>query len=92
MFRNRPNWLTSGILIIPAVAVLGIVFWAVSLGAFNPLFWLILPSIMFEQLFEAHFRAFSDSQLANLVFAFLFWFVIGAGTGGLSSLVRRTAR
>ena len=90
MFRNSSNWLASGILIIPAVAVLGIVLWAVTLGAFNPLFWLILPSIMFEQLIEGYSQSLSDSQLANLTFTLAFWFTVGAGTGWMSSLLRRS--
>ena len=91
MFRNVPNWLASGLLILPVVAVLGILLWAITLGAFSPLFWLILPAILFETLVETSFRAMSDSRALNFLFAVLFWFVVGAGTGWLSALLRRSA-
>ncbi len=89
MLKNSPDWLISGVSILPAVAALGLVLFAVTLGGFNPLFWLVLPAIMFETLFELRFPVLADSYAGNLIFAVGFWFTIGAATGMLGTLVRR---
>ena len=74
---------------MPVVAALGLVLFAITLGEFNPLFWLVLPAIMFETLVEARFPVLADSYAANLIFALGFWFAIGAATGLLSTFARR---
>lgn len=89
MLKRSPDWLVSGVAIVPVVAVLGLVLFALTLGGFNPLFWLVLPAIMFETLVEVRFPALADSYAANLIFAFLFWFAIGAATGLLNTVLRR---
>jgi len=89
MLKDSPDWLVSGVAIVPAVAVVGLLLFAITLGGFNPLFWLVLPAIMFETLVEARFPVLADSYAANLIFALGFWFAIGAATGLLSSVARR---
>ena len=89
MLKNSPDWLVSGFTIVPAVAVICLVLFTVTLGGINPLFWLVLPAILFETLVEARFPVLADSYAANLAFALLFWFAIGAATGLLNSFARR---
>ncbi len=73
-----PGWLISAVIIFPVLAISGIALNLISLGKIQLLFWMILPSIFFEELFETSYIAFSDSQFANLVFIIIFWFSIGA--------------
>jgi len=89
MLKRSPDWLVSGVSILPAVAVLGLVLSAITLGGINPLFWLVLPAIMFETLVETRFPVLADSYAANLIFALGFWFAIGAATGLLNAFIRR---
>jgi hypothetical protein len=86
--RKLPSWIISAIIIVPIVALMGIVMYALSAGQVNFLFWIILPSILFEQLFETSFYAFSNSYLANLLFVVLFWTSIGALVGWITNKIR----
>lgn len=86
--RKLPTWLMSALIIIPVVAMIGVALFLISAGQINILFWIILPSILFEQLFETSLYAFSNSQLANLVFVLLFWSFIGASVGWIISRIR----
>lgn len=88
LLRKLPTWLMSALIIIPVVALIGVALFLISTGQINMLFWIILPSILFEQLFETSFYAFSNSQLANLVFVLLFWSFIGASVGWIISRIR----
>ena len=76
-FRKLPIYLLFGVMIFPILIVLGVVLWLITWGGFNMLFWLIIPSVIFEELFETCCYFVADSQILNLVFALIFWFVIG---------------
>ncbi|MDX2443362.1 MAG: hypothetical protein QNK30_06135 [Bacteroidales bacterium] len=89
VLSKLPSWLISALITVPIVALLGVVFYVLSTGQINFLFWIILPSILFEQLFETSFYAFSNSQLANLIFVLLFWSSIGALVGWITAMIRR---
>jgi len=88
ILSRLPSWLISALIIVPIVALIGIILYAISAGQINFLFWIILPSILFEQLFETSFYAFSNSYLANLVFVILFWTSIGALVGWITAMIR----
>lgn len=88
-FKKLPNWILSGIIIFPVLIVLGIIFFALTLGKFNVLFWLIIPSAIFEELFETCCYVFSNNQIANLLFALIFWFTIGATVGWISGKLKK---
>ena len=88
ILRKLPTWFISEVIILPVVAFIGIALNVISAGQINFLFWIILPSILFEQLFETSFYAFSNSQLANLLFVLLFWSTLGALTGLIVTKLR----
>lgn len=86
--KNIPNWLLSGIVIFPMLIILGIGAY-ITLGKFNILSRLITPSVIFEELFETCCYTFFNNQIANLLFALVFWFIIGVTIGralGLDTL------
>ena len=87
--KKLPDWLLSGILIFPVLIALGIIVFALTFGKLNALFWVIFPSILFEELFETCCYSFSNNQIANLLFAFIFWFAIGAVLGWLNGIVKK---
>lgn len=89
--RSLPGWLLSGALIIPVVAVFSVVVGLVTSGRISYLFWLVVPSIVFEEAVEGWGYALSNSMLANFVFALVFWFVIGATVYLLQQRVAKTA-
>jgi len=80
-YKKIPYWILSGIITILIIIIVGIILSLITFGKFNYLFWLILPSILFEELFETCCYTFSNSQIANLIFALGFWFVIGSLVG-----------
>lgn len=88
ILSRLPSWLISALITVPIVTLIGIILYAVSAGQINFLFWIILPSILFEQLFETNLYAFSNSYIANLVFVILFWTSIGALVGWITSMIR----
>lgn len=88
VLSKLPTWFISAVIILPVVALIGIALNIISAGQINFLFWIILPSILFEQVFETRFYAFSNSPLANLLFVFLFWFSTGALVGWLIARIR----
>ncbi|MFH1767384.1 MAG: hypothetical protein ABH826_04865 [Patescibacteria group bacterium] len=90
--KKLPSWILSGLAIFPVLIVLGIVLFALTVGKFSILFWLIIPSIIFEELFETCCYVFSDSQVVNLFFALLFWFIIGAAVGWVSEKLQNPSR
>ena len=77
-FKKIPYWILSGILIFPLLIFISLVLFIFTQGKVSYLFWLVIPSIIFEELFEAYFYVLSNNQIANLVFAFIFWFSIGS--------------
>lgn len=76
--RKMPEWLLFGILIFPVVIIISLI---VGLFTKDYFLWLTIPAIVFEQMFERCCTAFSNSQVANIIFAILIWFVIGAALG-----------
>jgi hypothetical protein len=89
IFYKLPYWVLSGIIIFPVLMILGVIFFTITLGEFNILFWLIIPSIIFEELFETSYYAFSNSQVANLLFALIFWFIIGGTLGWITGKIKK---
>ena len=81
MYKKIPYWILSGIIIFLVIILAGLILSIMTLGKFNFLFWLILPSILFEDLFENCCYTFSNDQIANLIFAIGFWFIIGSLIG-----------
>ena len=79
-------------MIFPVIILIGVVLGIITLGAFNPLFWLVLPSIVFEQLFEQCCTVMSDNMIANAAFALLFWFLIGSTTQKFSAMASKYLR
>ena len=76
-----PLWLVTGTLVFPILTVIGVIVAAFCSSDVNPLFSLILPSIVFEELLEDSFAVISDSYVLNFLFAILFWFGIGCFVG-----------
>jgi len=85
--RRVPEWLVSGALIFPVVAAVSILAGVITDGRVSYLFWLVLPSIVFEEALETWAYAASNSIVANLTFAVAFWFAIGACLGLLRKLI-----
>ena len=88
-FKKFPDWILSGIIIFPVLIVLGIILFVLTLGKINILFWLVIPSVAFEQIFETFCYKSSNRTLANLLFAFFFWFIIGATEGWISGKLKK---
>ena len=82
--RKLPGWFISGVIIFPVLAISGIALNLISLGKINPLFWIIIPAVIFEELFETSFFAFSNNQVSNFIFVIIFWFCIGGLTGWIT--------
>lgn len=88
ILSKLPTWFISAVIILPVIALIGIALNIISTGQINFLFWIILPSILFEQVFETSFYAFSNSQLANLIFVLMFWSFLGALLGWITGKIR----
>ncbi len=73
-----PLWLISAILVFPFIFIIGFIIY-ISGGNF--FYFMILPSIIFEEVLERYVYDFSNNQLANLGFVIFFWFIIGAVVG-----------
>ena len=76
--KKKREWLVFGILIFPIVILLSLL---IGIFTKNYVLWLTLPAVIFEQMFEKCCTAFSNDKIANIVFAILLWFVIGAAIG-----------
>jgi len=50
--QKLPNPLLFGIIVFPVIIIFNIILFILTLGKINILFWLIIPSIIFEELFE----------------------------------------
>jgi len=83
-YNKLPKWLLSGIIIFPVLLLSGIFLFALTFGKISILFWLIIPSVIFEELFETCCYVFSNNQIANLFFVLLFWFTIGGLLGWIT--------
>jgi len=82
-WKMFPLWLKTGILIFPVLIILSLL-----LGFFggNNLLWLVVPSIIFEKLFESCCTFIDDSLFLNVIFDLIFWFLIGAAVGKVIEL------
>jgi ABC-type transporter Mla maintaining outer membrane lipid asymmetry permease subunit MlaE len=87
--KSLPYWLVSGVIIFPVLIVLGLLFGLASGGKINALFWMIIPSIIFEETFETCCRTLSDNLIFNVLFVGIFWFGIGSLTGLLAEGVKK---
>ncbi len=85
--QKLPNPLLFGIIVFPVIIILNIILFILTLGKINILFWLIIPSIIFEELFEKKYYVFSDNQIANIVFVLIFWFIVGASLGWIAKQI-----
>jgi hypothetical protein len=88
--RDLPYWLISGVIIFPILIVLGLLFGLASGGRVNVFYWMIIPSIIFEETFEVCCWTFSDNLIFNILFIGIFWFGIGSLTGLLAERLKRT--
>jgi len=80
--KEIPFWFTTGTTIFFVLLIISIVLFVVNFfTAVNYLFWFIIPSIVFEELFETCCYGFSNDLLANFIFVLVFWFAIGAIIG-----------
>ncbi|MBU0466064.1 MAG: hypothetical protein KJ718_03585 [Nanoarchaeota archaeon] len=77
-WNKFPSWLNFGILIFPIVIIISLI---IGLFGGNYLVWMILPSIVFEELFEGCCYAFSNSEIVSFIFSLVFWFVVGVLIG-----------
>ncbi|HUV42720.1 MAG TPA: hypothetical protein VMY36_02320 [Patescibacteria group bacterium] len=87
--KNLPYWLVSGVMIFPVLIVLGLLFGLITGGKISILFWMVIPSIIFEEIFETCCRAFSDNFIFNVLFVGIFWFGIGSLTGLLAERIKK---
>ena len=83
ILRKTPLWLISGILIFPVLGFTGLMLSWIFSNEDLLLFWMIVPSILFEEIFEAKYSGLADNLTLNLIFILLFWFVIGGLAGFL---------
>jgi len=79
--RKVPIWVLSGSVIFPILMFLGFIFYGLSSGKVNLFFWMIMPSIFLEEVFESCCYNLSNSIFLNFIFIILFWFLIGATIG-----------
>jgi uncharacterized membrane protein YphA (DoxX/SURF4 family) len=87
--KRLPYWLVSGVVIFPILIILGLFFTFISGGKVNVLFWAVIPSIIFEEIFETCCRAFSDNFIFNVLFVGIFWFGVGSLTGLLAERLKK---
>lgn len=80
MFDRIPQWVVSGIMIFPVIVLIGIVLSIITGGNFKVLYWVIIPNLLFEELFEICCNVFAKNETANVISTFVFWFTIGALT------------
>lgn len=84
-----PQWFIWGISIFPLLLILGPILNIISFGKINFLFWMIIPSIIFEELTERNFYNLSNNTILNLIFILIFWFTIDSFLGILFQITKR---
>jgi len=47
-----------------------------SQGQISILYWMIIPSIIFEEIIESSYPIIADSKFINLLFIFIFWYIV----------------
>jgi hypothetical protein len=47
-----------------------------SQGQISILYWMVIPSIIFEELIESSYPIIADNKLINLIFIFIFWYIV----------------
>jgi hypothetical protein len=87
--KGLPSWLASGVSIFPILIVSGLLFGIVSGGKISALYWVVIPSIIFEEIFETCCRTFSDNMISNVLFVGIFWFGIGSLTDLLTVRIKK---
>jgi hypothetical protein len=87
--KSLPNWLVFGVAIFPILIVSGLLFGFISGGKISALYWMVIPSIIFEETFETCCRAFSDNLIFNVLFIGMFWFGTGSLTGLLAERIKK---
>lgn len=80
--KDLPLWLVGGIIVFPIIGSFGLLEFLLEKEP-SPFFWATFPAIIFEELFEKSFPAFSDSLFFNFSFLVLFYFFLGSLTGTL---------
>ena len=90
--KTLPFWLLSGVMVFPILIILGLLFGFITGGKISTLFWMVIPSIIFEETFETCCRAFSDNLIFNILFIGMFWFGIGSLTGLLTEKIKKHFR
>lgn len=89
--NKTPNWLLSGVIIFPVLIFFGIILYLLSSGNISLLFWLIIPSIFFEEMLETCCYTLSNNYALNLLFAMLFWFATGTAVGWTTDKIKKHA-
>jgi hypothetical protein len=92
IIRKIPLWTISGIAIFPVLIITGLIINIITGYTRRFFFWIIVPSIFFEQTFESCCPAIADSLILNILFVFLSWFFIGASVGFLIGVLIRAVR
>jgi hypothetical protein len=87
--KNCPLWLLGGIMALPVAAIEGLLLYLFLGQNSYFLFWLITPAVVFEEFMEKFFYALSNSQIANFLFVFVFWFALGVLSGWLASKLKK---
>lgn len=87
--KSLPYWLLSGVMIFPILVVSGLLFGFITGGKISFLYWMVIPSIIFEETFETCCRTFSDNMIFNVLFVGIFWFGIGSLTGLLVEKIKK---
>lgn len=88
MAINRlPSWFVVGILIYPLLILVGLVFSFITSGDFNFMYWLYIPSMMFDQMFKECCTEIAGNQRIMLISGVLFWFIIGSILGLIVKIV-----
>ncbi|MFC1655689.1 hypothetical protein ACFL3C_02365 [Patescibacteria group bacterium] len=78
--KKLPCWIKTGFLIFPVITIIGIILRIA--GGDNVLFvGAIVPSVIYEEIFERCCALIADNEILNLLFIITFWFAIGAGIG-----------
>jgi hypothetical protein len=89
--KEIPELIKYGIFMFPVIIIISLLIGIFSI-VFNhgPGFflWLVIPSIIFEEIFESWAYDFSNNIIANFSFAVLFWFFIGALGGYFKNWLR----
>ncbi|HKL12261.1 MAG TPA: hypothetical protein VJ907_01505 [Halanaerobiales bacterium] len=54
----------------------GFILNLISQGNIKVLYWMVIPSIIFEELIESSFPIIADNEIITLTFIFIFWYLV----------------